>query len=119
MKRETGRLKRYCNPDLPDAIMMPGGQIHFRHYHITVHALDRFAQRSGMTTDKIVPCLAGAFLADKARANYQVRRFIEKTEERGGYVLMNRGIYFAVQPDPVEKSHAVKTVFSQANFRSL
>lgn len=112
------RLKRCNFEGLPDAVMLEKGQIRFKHYHITLHAIDRFVERTGRPADEIVVAIANAHLAsfDRART-VGSRRIIKKTEEEGGYVLLDGGTYFIVIPSATSGHHAVKTVLTNKMLR--
>lgn len=93
--------------------MMPGGGIWFRHYTITVHAIDRFVERCELPAGEIIPALNSAVLAQVERARKPgIRRVIRSAEERGGYVLFNGKCYFIITPDRETGRHIVATVMS-------
>lgn len=110
---EIGRLRRIVADGVPEAVLMPGGSIQFRHYTISLHAIDRFVERYGKPADHMVPMLHNAFLADENRAKVKgIKRVIRVAESRGGYVLISGCCYFIVLPDPVTGRHVVTTVMT-------
>lgn len=110
---EIGRLRRIVADGLPEAVMMPGGSIQFRHYTISLHAIDRFVERYEKPADEMIPMLHSAFLADEKRAKVKgIKRVIRVAESRGGYVLMSGCCYFIVLPDPDSGRHVVTTVMT-------
>lgn len=110
---DQGVLKRIEISGLPEAVMLRSGAIRFRHYQISVHALDRFAERLDRPVEDILPMLNDAVLAVHGRAKAPgIRRVIRVAEQRGGYVLYNRPAFFVVVPDPKVGLHVVSTVMT-------
>lgn len=110
---EVGRLKRISVENAPEAVMLQGGAILFKHYTISLHAIDRFVERCDRPAEDILPMLNDAVLAciDRAR-RAGVKRVIRVAEERGGYVLFNHDCYFVIVPDDRVGSHVVTTVMT-------
>ncbi len=93
--------------------MMPGGSIHFRHYTVSLHAIDRFVERCNRPAGEILPLLHKAYVAYEHRARRSgIRRVIRVAEQRGGYVLSCQQCYFIVVPDTKTDRHVVTTVLS-------
>lgn len=108
-----GLLKRISLDGLPDAVALANGAIRFRHYHISVHALDRFVERYGSPADAIVTLLHDAVVAYEHRAKTPgIRRVIRVAEARGGYVLLSGSCFFVVVPDKELNLHVVATVMT-------
>lgn len=108
-----GRLKRIPVDGAPEAVMMQGGSILFRHYTISLHAIDRFVERCDRPAADILPMLHNAVLACLERAKRAgIKRVIRVAQERGGYVLFYETCYFVVVPDPKTGSHVVTTVMT-------
>ena len=107
------QLQRIEHQDLPTAVILRTGAIRFRHYLITIHALDRFVQRCELGAHEIIPTLHYSVLACLERCrNIAIRRVIRKAEQRGGYVLLNKSCYFIVSPDKESGLHVVATVMT-------
>lgn len=107
------QLKRWNIDGLPEAVMLRGGAIRFRHYLISVHAIDRFVERSDLSARDIVPMLDSAYLACASRSRSAgARRVIRTAESRGGYVLLSGFCYFIVVPDAKTGLHVVSTVMT-------
>ena len=115
---EHNTLKRINFDGLPETIVMPQGQIRFRHYHITLHAIDRFAERCDRPAHEIIMSLNDACVAyaDTERRPAS-RRMITKNMEQGCYVLKNGNTYFIVGHDKDNVNHVVKTVMTAAVMR--
>lgn len=110
---EQGRLKRIHVDGAPDAVMLQGGSILFKHYTISLHAIDRFVERCDRPAEDILPMLNNAVLACVERARRAgVKRVIRVAEERGGYVLFCQDCYFVIVPDDKVGSHVVTTVMT-------
>lgn len=108
-----GQLKRIALDGLPEAIMLKRGAILFRHYEISVHAIDRFVERCDLRPDDILPMLHEAALAfAQSIAHVGIRRVVSNAEQRGGYVLVNGNCYFIVVPDQKHGRHVVTTVLT-------
>lgn len=109
-----GQLRRITLDGLPEAVMLKRGAILFRHYEISVHALDRFTQRCDLPAFDILSMLHDAVVAFPNNIKHiGVRRVVEKHESRGGYVLANGECYFIVMPDAERGQHVVTTVMTQ------
>lgn len=110
---ELGRLKRLHVDGAPEAVMLKGGAILFRHYTISLHAIDRFVERCDRRAEDILPLLHNAVLACVHRAKRAgIKRVIRVAGERGGYVLFCENCYFVVVPDAKTGSHVVTTVLT-------
>lgn len=110
---EQGRLKRIHVDGAPDAVMLQGGSILFKHYTVSLHAIDRFVERCDRPAEDILPMLNNAVLACVERARRAgVKRVIRVAEERGGYVLFHQDCYFVIVPDDKVGSHVVTTVMT-------
>lgn len=110
------QLKRIEIDGLPEAVMLRKGGIRFRHYYISVHAMDRFVERCDKPATEILVALHDAVLACHERARSAgARRVIRVTEERGGYVLFSGKAYFIMKVDDVTGVHVVSTVMTPAS----
>ncbi|MND16974.1 hypothetical protein D3C76_469000 [compost metagenome] len=109
-------LKRIEAEGLPEAVMLRKGGIRFRHYYISVHAMDRFVERCDRPAYEILPVLHEAVLACYERSRHAgARRVIKAAEDRGGYVLFNGRAYFIMKVDEVTGVHVVSTVMTPAS----
>lgn len=110
------QFKRIDIEGLPEAVMLRKGGIRFRHYYISVHAMDRFVERCERPAYEILVALHDAVLAchDRARSA-GARRIIRVAEERGGYVLFSGKVYFIMKVDEVTGVHVVSTVMTPAS----
>lgn len=112
MERDN-QLKRITHQYLPEAVILRTGAIRFRHYLISIHALDRFTERCDRPATDIIQLLHDAVLACVERSNRPaIRRVIRVAESRGGYVLMNKLCYFIISPDAENGLHVVSTVMT-------
>lgn len=110
------QLKRIEIDGLPEAVMLRKGGIRFRHYYISVHAMDRFVERCDKPATEILVALHDAVLACHERARSAgARRVIRVAEERGGYVLFSGKAYFIMKVDDVTGVHVVSTVMTPAS----
>ena len=108
---KSTQLKRIHFDGLPEAVVLSCGDLRFRHYLITNHAMDRFSQRYNRPAEDIVPTIHGAvFLDEQSCQRPKVRRLVRKAEERGGYVLRHNYCFFVVKPDEFTGVHIVRTV---------
>lgn len=99
--------------------MLQGGSMIFRHYTISLHAIDRFVERSDRPAEDILPLLHNAVLACVHRAKRAgIKRVIRVAEERGGYVLFCENCYFIVVPDGKNGSHTVTTMMTPRYMRN-
>lgn len=97
---------------LPEAVVLKKGSILFRHYMISLHAVDRFVERCGKPAKEIVRMLHEAVLADSRKSRPSIRRVINNVENEGGYVLFNRPAFFIIKPDDSVGYHVVSTVIT-------
>ena len=105
------QLKRIHFDGLPEAVVLSCGDLRFRHYQITQHAMDRFAQRYNRPAEDIVPALHAAGFVDEQNARLpKIRRLVQNAGQRGGYVLGHRYAFFVVKPDDKTGLHIVRTV---------
>lgn len=109
------QLKRIDIEGLPEAVMLRKGGIRFRHYYISVHAMDRFVERCDRPASEILVALNDVVLAchDRARSA-GARRVIRTVDERGGYVLFSGKVYFILKVDEKSGIHVVSTVMTPA-----
>lgn len=107
------QFKRIAVEGLPEAVMLRKGGIRFRHYYISVHALDRFVERCDRPASEILVALNDAVLAcyDRARSS-GAKRVIRVADERGGYVLFSGKVYFIMKVDEESGVHVVSTVMT-------
>ncbi|EDY2030084.1 hypothetical protein GTB64_004526 [Salmonella enterica] len=71
--------------------------VRYRHYNITQHAIERFAERARMTLDNLFVSLDRAVLADARRArDHRIQQQIRQSEKKGGYCMFDpeTQIYF-------------------------
>lgn len=110
------QLKRIETEGLPEAVMLRKGGIRFRHYYISVHAMDRFVERCDRPAYEILPVPHEAVLACHERSRHAgARRVIKAADERGGYVLFNGKAYFIMKVDETTGVHVVSTVMTPAS----
>lgn len=106
-------LRRIDVDGLPESVMLPKGGIRFRHYYISVHAMDRFVERCERPAYEILPALHDAVLACHERSRHAgARRVIRAAEDRGGYVLFSGKTYFIMKVDNRTGVHIVSTVMT-------
>ena len=106
-------LKRIVVEGLPEAVMLRKGGIRFRHYYISVHAIDRFVERCDRPASEILVALNDAVLACYERARSAgARRVIRIADQRGGYVLFSGKVYFIMKVDEATGVHVVSTVMT-------
>ncbi len=99
--------------DIPEAIILETGAIRFRHYLISIHAIDRFMQRTDGDLFGMIETLHDAVLAIRERSNhYALRRAFERNDEAGGYTLKNKNVFFFVQIDAERGYHVIATVMT-------
>ncbi|WNL63596.1 hypothetical protein ST4_038 [Aeromonas phage ST4] len=109
------QFKRIDIEGLPQAVMLRKGGIRFRHYYVSVHAMDRFVERCGRPASEILASLHDAVLACYERAKSPgARRVIRTADERGGYVLFSGKVYFIMKVDQETGIHVVSTVMTPA-----
>lgn len=109
------QFKRINIEGLPQAVMLRKGGIRFRHYYVSVHAMDRFVERCGRPASEILVALHDAVLACYERAKSPgARRVIRTADERGGYVLFSGKVYFIMKVDQETGIHVVSTVMTPA-----
>lgn len=95
--------------------MLRKGGIRFRHYYVSVHAMDRFVERCERPSQEILIALNDAVLACHERAKSPgARRVIRTADERGGYVLFSGKVYFIMKVDEETGIHVVSTVMTLA-----
>lgn len=110
---DKGKLRRVDVDGMPEAAMTNAGNIIWRHYLISAHAIDRFVERCERPAEEFIPMLSSAFLACPSRArSARIRKRIVAAEARKGYVLLNGQCYFIVVPNEKGDQHIVKTVLS-------
>ena len=86
----------------------------YRHYLITKHAIERYAQRVRGTVDEVFPSLDRAVMADASTTkDYRVQKEIKRAERSGGYALLDPeyGIYYFLALG-AGKFHTICTVMT-------
>lgn len=106
------QLKRIELEYMPEAVVLRSGAMRFRHYLISLHAIDRFVERCEKPAKEIIRMLHEAVLADSRKAKQSIRRVINNVENDGGYVLYNSPAFFIVKQDDEAGYHVVSTVIT-------
>jgi len=90
-------------------VMTKSGRVKHRHYTITIHALNRYVERTGSELSSMITDIDSAWVfyvgSNSVHAKY--RYIAHKAEMVGGYLLTNGYLLFIVIP---RKSHRVITV---------
>lgn len=106
------QLKRIELEYMPEAVVLRSGAMRFRHYLISLHAIDRFVERCEKPAKEIIRMLHEAVLADSRKARPAIQRVISNVEDSGGYVLFNRPAFFIIKQDEKDGFHVVSTVIT-------
>ena len=102
--------------DIPEAIILETGAIRFRHYLISVHAIDRFMQRTNGGLTDLMEALHDSVLALPERSrHYGIQRAFERNDSAGGYTLKYKSVFFFIQIDPDRGYHVVATIMTKWN----
>lgn len=86
---------KYAMPE-----MIASGCVRFRHYKITVHAIERYVERIGGDVGNLIMDLKNAwvFEADRKEIPRQLCAAVARLEREGGYGLCNGKAIFLVRP---------------------
>ncbi|EJB5612749.1 hypothetical protein [Klebsiella michiganensis] len=93
--------------------MIASGCIRYRHYLITVHALDRYIERIGGDAGDMITDIDNAWLFDPNQSGQHRRNCASAAiaERTGGYALSNNRVMFIVIP---EEHHVIVTTLSMS-----
>lgn len=81
-----------------DAKILSGGDIRFKQYKITKHAISRYEERTGNRVDKMLSDIDGAgLLTEKKNGNNLIKSFIRRNSNKGQHALKNKGTIFIVK----------------------
>ncbi len=99
--------------DIPEAVILETGAIRFRHYLISVHAIDRFQQRTNGSVPDLIEALNDAVLAISGRSHHVgLRRALKRNDDAGGYTLKHGNAFFFVRIDPAHDYHVIATIMT-------
>lgn len=104
---------------VPEARMDLSDSVYYRHYRITVHAIDRYIERIGGDVGNMIADLEDAWVFDINRKGL-LRRLcasVARCERSGGYALSNGNAIFIVKPGA--QRHAIVTTLLVRPCRSI
>lgn len=80
--------------------MVSSGDVYYRHYRITSHAIDRYIERIGGDLGNMITDLDNAWLFDTTskRTARRICARIARHERKGGWALTNGRAIFIISP---------------------
>lgn len=108
-----------CNtraPFIPAYISEPAitaaGGMHYHHYYITGHAIDRYIERIGGDVGSLIADLDRAWVFNIHQRHLPRKHCVTvaRHERSGGYVLRSGNVLFMIRPDDFR--HVIVTTLS-------
>lgn len=92
--------------------MIASGCVRFRHYKITVHAIERYIERIGGDVGNLILDLKNAWVleVDRKEITRQLCAAVARLEREGGYGLRSGKAIFIVRPTATQ--HVIVTTLS-------
>ncbi|EAA5548728.1 hypothetical protein ZK99_002077 [Salmonella enterica subsp. enterica] len=93
-------------------IMTASGCVQFRHYMVTVHAIERYIERIGGDVGNLILDLKNAWVFDASKKNLPrpLCATVARCEREGGYGLCHDKAIFLVKPG--KRQHVIVTTLS-------
>lgn len=93
-------------------IMTASGCVQFRHYIVTVHAIERYIERIGGDVGNLILDLKNAWVFDASKKGIprSLCASVARCEREGGYGLRHEKVIFLIKPNTHQ--HVIVTTLS-------